>query len=560
MSLHRAIPLPDEIDETFEPRNEAEMLVALASWRWRMFSGRLYKITTKGDLVDSEGNDMPEDYDAPEIAVPFIPNAAQRMLFENLHNRNVIPKARQLGMSTAIEIFGLDQALFNPDQECVVIAHTREAATKLYRKKVCFAYDHLPDFVKEAVPTLQRTQTMLVFANGSSIEVTSSARGGTPHFLHISEMGKIAAKYPEKAVEITTGSLQGVPLDGIVFIESSAEGQAGEFYDICKRAERRAATESDAQPLLRAEYRFHFFAWWVEPNYRLSLDEARRTRISAKEHEYFDTIEGKMGIEIDLRQRAWYIAKRDNEFATKPDMMWREYPSTPDECWQASTEGKYLAVPLAIARREGRIGKYPVLRHVPVNSFWDLGASDDTAIWLHQRVGPMDRFFAFYEQSGAGYLHFIHWMESLGLLWGTHYLPHDAEQKRQQRQLEADPTRDHDMAVASPIMILREIRPTWTWRTVPRVSTIQQGIDLLRIDFATYCFDEDGCKEGLLHLENYSREWNARLQVWSDNPRHDEHSHAADALRQKAQGYAPDHKIGAGKTQKPRPRATGFTA
>lgn len=560
MSQMRPIPLPEEIDETFEPQNEAEMLVALQSWRWRMFSGRLYKITTKGDLVDSEGNDLPEDYDAPEIAVPFVPNSAQRMLFENLHNRNVIPKARQLGMSTAIEIFGLDQALFNPDQECVVIAHTREAATKLYRKKVCFAYDNLPDFVKEAVPTTERTQTQMVFANGSSIEVTSSARGGTPHFLHVSEMGKIAAKYPDKALEITTGSLQGVPLDGMVFIESSAEGQAGEFYDICKRAERRAATESDANPLLRAEYRFHFFAWWVEPNYRLSAEEARRTKISPKEHEYFDTIEGKMDVEIDLRQRAWYIAKRDNDFATKPDMMWREYPSTPDECWQASTEGKYLAVPLAIARREGRIGKYPVLRHVPVNSFWDLGASDDTAVWLHQRVGPMDLFFAFHEQSGAGYLHFIHWMEDQQFLWGAHYLPHDAEQKRQQRQMEEDPTKVRDNAIASPVMILREMRPTWTWHVVPRVQTIQHGIDLLRIDFSTYCFDEEGCKEGLIHCENYSREWNNRLQVWSDNPRHDEHSHAVDALRQKAQGFSPDHRIGAGKTQTPRRRATGFTA
>lgn len=560
MSQMRPIPLPEEIDETFEPQNEAEMLVALQSWRWRMFSGRLYKITTKGDLVDSEGNDLPEDYDAPEIAVPFVPNSAQRMLFENLHNRNVIPKARQLGMSTAIEIFGLDQALFNPDQECVVIAHTREAATKLYRKKVCFAYDNLPDFVKEAVPTTERTQTQMVFANGSSIEVTSSARGGTPHFLHVSEMGKIAAKYPDKALEITTGSLQGVPLDGMVFIESSAEGQAGEFYDICKRAERRAATESDANPLLRAEYRFHFFAWWVEPNYRLSAEEARRTKISPKEHEYFDTIEGKMDVEIDLRQRAWYIAKRDNDFATKPDMMWREYPSTPDECWQASTEGKYLAVPLAIARREGRIGKYPVLRHVPVNSFWDLGASDDTAIWLHQRVGPMDRFFAFHEQSGAGYLHFIHWMESHQLIWGAHYLPHDAEQKRQQRQMEEDPTKARDNAIGSPVMILRETRPTWTWHVVPRVQTIQHGIDLLRIDMATYCFDEEGCKEGLVHLENYSREWNNRLQVWSDHPRHDQHSHATDAIRQKAQGYSPDLRIGAGPKKPTRARATGFTA
>lgn len=553
MSMMASIDI-DTIDETFVPSSDAELLAALGSWRWRIFSGLLYKITTKGDA------DEADDEEKPEIAVPFKPNAAQRLLLAALHNRNVIPKARQLGFSTLIEILGLDQALFKRDQECVVIAHTREAATKLYRKKVCFAYDNLPELVRNLIPTVERTQTQMVFANGSSIEVTSSARGGTPHFLHVSEMGKIAAKFPDRALEITTGSLQGVPLTGVIFIESSAEGQAGAFYDICQRAERRSLTDGPERPLAPTEYRFHFFPWWVEPNYRLGVEDARRTRISSKEHEYFDTIEGAMDTTLDLRQRAWYISKRDNDFATTPDMMWREYPSTPDECWQASTEGKYLAVPLAIARREGRIGKYPVLRHVPVNSFWDLGASDDTAVWLHQRVGPMDRFFAFHEKSGAGYLHFIHWMESHELLWGEHFLPHDAEQKRQQRQMEEDPTKVRDNAIASPVMILREMRPTWTWRVVPRVQTIQHGIDLLRIDFSTYCFDEEGCKEGLVHLENYSREWNNRLQVWSDNPRHDEHSHAADAIRQKAQGYAPDHRIGAGKAQKTRPRATGMTA
>ena len=541
-----------EAPENFIPNSNEELLWALSSWRWRIYSGQLYKITTKGD---DQGDDV------PDIAVPFIPNEAQRELLENLHTRNVIPKARQLGFSTLIEILALDQALFNADQEVVVIAHTKDAATKLYRKKVCFAYDNLPAFVRASVTTVERTQTQMTFNNGSSIEVTSSARGGTPHFLHISEMGKIAAKFPDKAVEITTGSLQGVPKSGLVFIESTAEGMSGAFYDICIRAEKRAATEAK-EPLSPIEYRFHFFPWWKASEYRLPMHEAKRVKISPKEHEYFDTVEGKTGEPLDLEQRAWYIAKREADFSTTPDLFWREYPSTPEECWQASTEGKYFATAMAIARQQGRICDLPILRHVPVNSFWDLGASDDTAIWLHQDVDGWDHWINFYEQSGAGYFHFIEWMESFGYQWGSHYLPHDADHKKQANQFKPS-----DVALTSPVMILREMRPTWKFHIVPRVQNIQHGIDVTRMAFQRAKFHAANCKEGIAHLEAYSREWNNKLQVWHDHPRHDEHSHAADAIRQHAQGYdrasstraAPPTDTSRGASSRRR-RATGMTA
>lgn len=545
---------PASIDETFTPQDERELALALASWRWRIYSGQLYKITTKGD-ADDDAFDPDEDLG---VAVPFIPNESQRELLDRLHTRNVIPKARQLGFSTLIEILALDHALFNADQEVVVIAHTKDAAAKLFRKKVCYAYDQMPAFVRRTIPTVSKTQTQLVFANGSSIEVTSSARGGTPHFLHISEMGKIAAKYPDKALEITTGSLQGVPKSGIVFIESTAEGMGGEFYQITNRAEKRAASIR-TRPLTPLEYRLHFFPWWKAKEYRLTPAEAKHVTISPKEHEYFDTIEGKMDCSIDMCQRAWYINKRDTDFAATPDKIWREYPSTLEECWQASTDGKYYAVQMQLARRDGRICKLPTYPHLPVNSFWDLGASDDTAVWLHQFVDGWDHWIGFHEASGAGYLHFISWMESLGHLWGTHYLPHDAEQKRQANQFKAD-----DHALISPIMILRQIRPTWTWRIVPRVQNIQHGIDQTRLLITRSKFDAEACKEGIEHLETYSREYNTRLQCWHDHPRHDEHSHASDAFRQRAQiadnlnSPPPKETTAAGSV--PRRRATGLTA
>lgn len=509
------------------------MRACLASWEWRIFSGRLYKITTKGD-------DAPDD--EPEIAVPFIPNEPQRKLLANLHNRNIILKARQMGFSTLIEIMALDHALFNRDQEVVVIAHTKDAATKLYRKKVCFAYDNLPEIVKGTVTPIERSQTQMVFNNGSSIEVTSSARGGTPHFLHISEMGKIAAKFPDKAVEITTGSMQGVPKSGMIFVESTAEGQSGTFYEMSRRAEE---LEAEGKTLLPTEYRFHFFPWYQMPEYRV---DPRGVKISAKEHEYFDELEGKTGDVINLDQRAWYISTRDNTFIAHPEHMWREYPSTPDECWMSSNEGKYYHHSLMLARREGRIGRFPALRHVPVNSFWDVGATDHTAVWLHQHIAGRDRWIKYRQATLEGYIAMIVWMESLGFLWGAHYVPHDTSNAHKGIE-----------DVNSAVHQLRLVRPSWTWHVVPRIGNVQHAIDLVRIEFQTYEFDEEGCKEGIACLENYSREWNTRLQCWAPQPRHDDFSHGADAFRQKAQGYKVGDEAGRPRTRT-RNRPTGMTA
>lgn len=423
--------------------------------------------------------------------------------------------------TTLIAIMWLDHALFNDDQRCGIIAQDREAAEVIFRDKVKLAYERLPQILRDAMPTASETKSELLFAhNNSSIRVATSMRSGTIHRLHVSEFGKIGARFPEKAKEVVTGSLPAVPLDGIAIIESTAEGQAGEFYEMTQRA---MATAEKGVELSKRDYRFHFFAWWQEPGYRMA---STNVAITEKDLEYFAEVEAATGTRLDAEQRNWYVATRDADFSGDPEKMWQEYPSTPKEAFQQSTEGTYYAVQLAAARKEGRIGRFPMVDGVPVNTFWDIGSSDGTAIWLHQRIGAENRFIKFIEGWGEPYSYFVIQLQKMNCVWGTHYLPHDASHERQQ-----------GLSVQSPEKELRKFSLGGSWVVVPRVSDVTHGIQLMRSVFSQCTFDEAGCKEGLAHVSQYKKEWNQRLGCWSNTPRHDIHSEAADAIRQFAQGY-----------------------
>jgi len=505
-----------KITPDFTPQNEAEMLACLASWDWRIYSGQLYKIMVKAD--DGEGDGF---------VMPFRPNINQRRFMRELHTRNVILKARQLGFTTLIAILWLDHALFNADQRCGIIAHSLDDAEVIFRDKVKFAYYNLPESVRESCPLSRETAKELIFShNNSGIRVSTSMRSGTIHRLHISEMGKIAAKFPEKAKEIVTGSLPAVPTSGIAIIESTAEGQEGEFYEIATRAERASQSNRDEGI---TEWRFHFFPWWMEPGYSLDELETASVVVTPEMHQYFDTIESEGATRLRPGQRAWYMAKLENEFSGDHEKMWREMPSSPEECWRRSIEGKFFTKQLAAARASGRITQIPHVSSVLVNTFWDIGAGDGSGVWCMQHIGPQERFLRYFEGWGEGYAHYVKLLRETGWLFGLHFLPHDASHVRQLGD-----------RVGAPIDFLRDLAPDWRFHIVPRVDTIQHGIQMTREAFSRALFDEVGCKAGLDHMELYGKKWNARLGVWSHEPEKlAGHSEAADSFRQWAQGYDP---------------------
>ena len=116
-----------------------------------------------------------------------------------------------MGFTTFIQIFILDCCMFNSNIQAGVIAHNREDAEDFFTRKIRFAYEHMEPDIRNANPAIAASARHLVFANGSSIRVGTSLRSGTYQLLHISEYGKLCAKYPDRAEEVRSGAMNTVP-------------------------------------------------------------------------------------------------------------------------------------------------------------------------------------------------------------------------------------------------------------------------------------------------------------------------------------------------------------
>lgn len=499
---------------TFTPENDDEMKAALESPMWRL--SHLYQIMIKGDDEDEDDNDV--------LVQTFVPNEAQLHFINNYHFRTIILKARQLGFTTFVSVYFLDCALFRKNIRAGMIAQTGPIAQRLFRDKVKFAYENLPVELLEIMPLKRDSAEELLFAhNGSSIWVSTSMRGGTLQYLHVSEFGKICADFPVRAEEVIKGALPAVPKNGIVIIESTAEGREGWFYKMVMRAQ---ALLNKAVKLAPKQFKLLFYPWWKNKEYRV---DPQSVVITEDDHEYFDKVEGETGIPLTLEQRAWYVFTRDEDFSGDIEAMYQEYPSTSEEPFLVSALGTYYAQQIALARKQKRIRDFlPVAPGVPCITCWDIGNSDGTAIWVTQQIGPEIRVVDFIEGWGEPYSYFAKILAEKEYIYDRHLLPHDATHQRQGQK-------DNK----SPEEMLQELMPGHRFDIVPRIEDVNWGIQQTRDLWPELMFDESKCKNGLIHLQSYKKKWNERQQVWSDQPdKSGGHSEAADALRQLGQAKA----------------------
>lgn len=283
-----------------------------SDWRWRL--NNLYWIVGK----DGE-------------RLQFRTNTAQEQFLADMWYCNVILKARQLGFSTLIQLMMLDSCIWNANISCGTVAHTREDAEAIFDDKAKYPYDQLPDQIKAMNPATQDSARHLTFANHSNLSVGTSMRSKTLQYLHISEFGKLCARYPEKAKEVKTGALNTVQAGQMIFVESTAEGQEGEFADLCATAQK---LQKQAHKLTPLQFRFHFFPWFADPYYVLG---AGSVAIPQPVQERLEKLKAA-GIRLTAEQIAWYAAK----YETLQSDMFAEYPSTPEEAFEQKNKGDFF--------------------------------------------------------------------------------------------------------------------------------------------------------------------------------------------------------------------------
>lgn len=463
------------------------------------FANREWRLDNLYHIRDSSGR-----------KIPFVMNPVQRYLHANLHYRNIIPKARKLGISTFFSILNLDQVLWSENKTAGVIAHRQEDVKRLFRDNIEFAFENLHPWLKQRLgkPTTD-TANELRFKNGGTIFTALTTRGQTPQFLHISELGYIDRHSPDKSKEIISGAINSVAMGAgnIVSIESTADnGRNGNFYELCMRAQQLRLGKMQLTDL---DWKIFFLAWWQDPQYQLR--NADQVVITAEMKDYFDRLRQE-GITLTLPQMRWYVKAKE----TNRDEMFSQFPSTLTEAFSVNLEGAYYGKEVTSVYGENRAAFFPIDPTYPVNTAWDLGMNDSTVIIFFQAIGPEIRFVDYYESSGMGLQHYANILREKGYRYGTHIFPHDVN------------VRDLSTGVSRLIM-LGELGLT-DIRVAPKIF-IADGIEKVRMLFNRFRFDKIKTQPVLDALQTYRKEWDDAKGTWSGAPFHGPESHIADAIR-----------------------------
>jgi hypothetical protein len=192
------------------------------------------------------------------------------------------------------------------------------------------------------------------------------------------------------------------------------------------------------------------------------------------------------------------------------------------ECsFTAPNAGAYYSALLDTAEREGRICRVPHDPMLRVETWWDLGMDDATAIWFVQHLPHAGeiRVIDYLEASGEPLAYYAQQLQARGYTYSAHRLPHDV----QVRELGSGKTRLETLRALG-------LAPIHPGKAMP----VADGINAVKLILPRCYFDAERTVLGRKWLRRYRREWIEDREVWSSKPVHDASSHAADAFREGA--------------------------
>ena len=189
--------------------------------------------------------------------MPLKANAAQREFERRRGEKNIVLKARQMGMTTWVAARFFLKTITQPGTLTLEVAHTQEAAEEIFRIVHRFV-DWLPEELRRGpLRTSRANVRQLVFPElDAQYRVVTAGdrnagRGLTVQNLHCSEL----ARWPGNPAETLAGLRAALAPGGELVLESTPEGVGGCFYDEWQKA--------DETGMVR-----HFLPWWLEKRYR----------------------------------------------------------------------------------------------------------------------------------------------------------------------------------------------------------------------------------------------------------------------------------------------------
>ncbi len=273
---------------------------------------------------------------------PLKANAVQRAFELRRSQRNIVLKARQMGLTTwAAGRFFL-KTITRPGTLTLEVAHTQEAAEEIFRIVHRFV-DWLPEELRKGpLKTSRSNVRQLVFPRmDSQYRVVSAGdrnagRGLTVQNLHVSEL----ARWPGDPAETLAGLRAALAPGAETILESTPGGAGGCFYEEWQKADETGTVR-------------HFFPWWMERRYRGRPADA--ATLTEEERE----LRARHG--LDLRQ----IAFRRQIRASFCGLARQEYAEDEESCFLASGESVFelqavearlgSALPASSSRRNGEL-------------------------------------------------------------------------------------------------------------------------------------------------------------------------------------------------------------
>jgi hypothetical protein len=240
-------------------------------------------------------------------------NRAQMEYSQQCSKRNIVLKARQVGITTYIAARYFLQTITRSGTLTVQVAHNQESAEMIFNIVRRF-WEKLPRELQRGALVHSRANVrQLVFTNLDSeyrVEAAdeNAGRGMTIHNLHCSEV----SRWPRGGADTLAALRAAVVPEGEIVLESTPNGASGMFYE-----EWQKAAETG--------YAQHFFPWWYEAQYQ---DDKRVGALSKEEQELMK----RHG--LSKAQIAW----RREQRTSLRGLAAQEYAEDPVSCFLASGE------------------------------------------------------------------------------------------------------------------------------------------------------------------------------------------------------------------------------